>query len=117
MSGLSCDEHITPASFTDMQQVRAAIDTLDRKLIDLLSQRMACIVAASRLKTSADEARVAWRVADVIEKVRASATHVGFDPQLAQEIWSEMIERCITFEHTRLMEKATSQVSESQGSE
>jgi isochorismate pyruvate lyase len=105
MSGMPSNPLITAASFTNMQQVREEVDALDHKLVDLLSQRMACIVAASRIKTSADEARVAWRVADVIEKVRSRAVQVGFDPQLAEEIWREMIERCIAFEHTRLMEK------------
>ncbi len=89
-------------SLTTMVQVRESIDVLDQALIALLTRRLSCIVAASRLKTSPDEARVLWRVADVIEKVRQGAIDVGFDPNLAQEIWHEMMERCIAFEHHAL---------------
>jgi isochorismate pyruvate lyase len=90
----------------DMGQVRVAIDALDRALVALLNRRLACIVAASRLKSSPDEARVVWRVADVIAKVRENASNIGFDPDLAEEIWREMMERCIAFEQKVLTEKS-----------
>jgi isochorismate pyruvate lyase len=98
-------EQFDATALTSMGEVRESIDVLDQALIALLTRRLSCIVAASRLKTSPNEARVAWRVADVISKVRQGAADVGFDPDLAQEIWQEMMERCIAFEHHVLSEK------------
>jgi isochorismate pyruvate lyase len=85
-----------------MAEVRAAIDSLDRELVSLLGQRLAMIRRASELKTHPDEARVPWRIEDVVHKVRTTATHHGFDADLAEMIWRDMMDHCIRFEAERL---------------
>lgn len=86
----------------DMSEVRSAIDALDRQLVALLGQRLAMIRRASELKTAPDQARVPWRIEDVAMKVRAAAGDVGFDADLAEAIWRDMMEHCIRFEEQRL---------------
>jgi len=85
-----------------MTEVRAAIDALDRQLVALLGQRLALIRRASELKTGPDQARVPWRIEDVVAKVRAEAFANGFDAGIAEAIWRDMMEHCIRFEETRM---------------
>ncbi|MCZ8182382.1 MAG: chorismate mutase [Beijerinckiaceae bacterium] len=86
----------------DMGEVRAAIDALDRQLVPLLGRRLALIRRASELKATPDQARVPWRIEDVAQKVRAEAEAAGFDADLAEAIWRDMMEHCIRFEENRL---------------
>lgn len=86
----------------DMAEVRDAIDALDRELVPLLGRRLALIRRASELKATPDQARVLWRIEDVVQKVRAEAQAAGFDADLAEAIWRDMMEHCIRFEENRL---------------
>lgn len=90
----------------DMAGVRAGIDALDQQLVALLSQRLGLIRRASEIKTEAAQARVPWRIEDVVQKVRAGAEANGFDADLAEKIWRDMMEHCIAFEERRLAQKS-----------
>lgn len=90
------------STIPDMTGVRAGIDAIDAQLVKLLGERLAHIRRASELKAQVSDARVPWRVEDVVQKVKAQAEANGFDADLAEEIWRHMIECCIAFEERRL---------------
>jgi isochorismate pyruvate lyase len=90
------------SKITDMAGVRAGIDALDQQLVALLSDRLALIRRASEIKTETAQARVPWRIEDVVQKVRAGAQANGFDADLAETIWRGMMESCIAFEERQL---------------
>ena len=76
-----------------MAELRVEIDAIDRHLIAVLTHRAGYIDRAIPLKQVEDlPARTVDRVADVIAKVRAEAEAQGLDPELAETLWSELIE-------------------------
>ncbi|GHG84157.1 chorismate mutase [Pseudodonghicola xiamenensis] len=86
-----------------MRELRQTIDALDRKLIDLLADRAACIDRAVELKQLENlPARIPARVEEVAANARRNAAEVGLDPDLADKLWREMIEWAIAREETVL---------------
>src|SRR5437667_217806 len=73
-----------------MEEVRAEIDRIDSGLVDLIGERFAYVDRAWQLKQSPAEARVPWRIQQVIEKVRARAADQGLPPELAEALWRQM---------------------------
>ncbi len=92
---------VPAASCITMTEVRAAIDTIDQRLVALLGERMRYIEAAARIKTERSAVRDEWRKADVIAKVRAAAAAVDFPEQLAAQLWETLVEGSIAHEFRR----------------
>jgi isochorismate pyruvate lyase len=95
-----------PDACTTMDDVRAGIDALDRGLVPLIALRQRYVEAAARIKQTRGAVRDEARIADVIAKVRASASKAGADPDLVGAIYVDMIERFIAhelaaFDHVR----------------
>ena len=92
-------DRVPPAKCMSMDEIRAGIDAIDEKLVDLLAERAAYIDHAWRLKAKGHEkALVPWRVDDVLAKVRARAEKSGLSPQLAEELWRRMMDWFIRYE-------------------
>lgn len=88
---------------TAMAPVRQEIDRLDKALMALLVERAACIDKATRIKRAhAIPARTRDRVTQVLANARTNANAVGFDPDLAERLWHELIEWSIAREETAL---------------
>lgn len=80
------------------EDIRREIDRLDRELVDKLVERFGYIRRMSEIKESPEEARIDWRVADVLAKVEALANAQGLDPGLARDLWSRLIDWNIEWE-------------------
>ncbi|WP_299963358.1 chorismate mutase [uncultured Roseobacter sp.] len=92
-----------PADCTDMTELRAGIDALDREIIALLARRVGYIDRAAEIKAQAGlPANIPARVEEVVARVRAAAGEAGFDPALAETIWREMIGWSIAREEEKL---------------
>ncbi|MEL6584932.1 MAG: chorismate mutase [Pseudomonadota bacterium] len=90
---------IDPKSCSTMTEVRAGIDALDTELVRLLALRAAFIDRASELKPGEGlPARIDDRVEEVANNARRNAEAAGWDPDLAERIWREMIEWSIARE-------------------
>jgi len=89
-----------------MDEVRAEIDRIDRALVDLIGERFTYVDRAWKLKQSPSEARVPWRIQQVIDKVRAQATDKGVSPDLCEALWRQMIGWFIQYEEERLSQNA-----------
>jgi isochorismate pyruvate lyase len=82
-----------PETCKSMAELRAQIDAIDIELITLLVTRSRYIDRAVDLKrVEGLPARTTDRVAEVLANVRATATEIGLDPDLAQSLWSVLIE-------------------------
>ncbi|WP_119303595.1 chorismate mutase [Dongia deserti] len=81
-----------------MDEVRAEIDALDRKLVALLADRLHYIDEAARLKQSRDQVRDEARIADVLQKVRAEADRLGADSEVIAKAYASLIEASIDHE-------------------
>ncbi|MAQ35801.1 chorismate mutase [Thioclava sediminum] len=89
----------SPSDLHTMEELRVAIDALDRELVEMLGARTRLIARAAELKQGNGwPARIPDRVEDVVAKVRAAAGPAGLDPDLADRLWREMIEHFIAQE-------------------
>lgn len=92
-------------TYTSMDEVRAAIDALDEKLMPLIADRAHCIAEAARIKGDPEIALVPWRVEQVAAHARELAAKTDIDPDLAEALWRAMMREFIAHER-RLMEQA-----------
>ena len=81
-----------------MDQLRAAIDTLDARLVRLLARRQGYIERAAVLKKDRATVRDDARIEDVVQKVVAEAKAAGLSPAIAESVWRVLIERSIAHE-------------------
>jgi isochorismate pyruvate lyase len=87
-----------PEHCETMEEVRAGVDAVDRELVALLVRRQGYMEAAARIKPSADQVRVPWRIEQVVENVLAEARKTGLSPRIAEPVWRVLIEKSIAHE-------------------
>lgn len=81
-----------------LDEVRANIDCLDRKIIRLVAERGGFVQQAARFKTSHADVEAPKRVEQVIAKVRGLANEAGLEPQVAEAAYRAMISAFIEVE-------------------
>ncbi|HEX9752124.1 MAG TPA: chorismate mutase [Methyloceanibacter sp.] len=89
----------------NMEEVRAEIDRIDQALVDLIGERFIFVDRAWQLKQSPAEARVPWRIQQVIDRVRTRAAEKGLPPELAEALWRQMIGWFIQYEEEKLRQQ------------
>lgn len=77
---------------------RANIDSLDRDLVQLLSNREQLIRQAGRLKSNAGAVRAPDRVEAVIARVRSAAEELGASPIVVERTYRAMISAFVELE-------------------
>jgi isochorismate pyruvate lyase len=87
---------------SNMDEVRAEIDRIDEALVDLIGERFEYVDRAWQLKNSPAEARVPWRIQQVIDRVRARAKEKRLPPELIEALWRQMIGWFIQYEEEKL---------------
>jgi isochorismate pyruvate lyase len=97
-----------PEDCSNMEEVRAEIDRIDAALVELIGERFVYVDRAWQLKQSPAEARVPWRIQQVIEKVRARAVEKGLPPELVEALWRQMIGWFIQYEEEKLRQQTDS---------
>jgi isochorismate pyruvate lyase len=83
---------------TTMAEVRAGVDALDARLLDLLAERFAYMDAAARIKPARGEVRDEARKAEVIANARAGAAARGLPADAVAELWERLVEASIAYE-------------------
>ncbi|MBY9062616.1 chorismate mutase [Sphingomonas yunnanensis] len=83
---------------TDMAEVRAGVDSLDRELIALLRRRFDYMDAAARLKPERGHVRDEARKAQVIAQARAAAEAQGLPGADIALLWEQLVEASIAYE-------------------
>ena len=89
---------LDPADCTTMTEVRAGVDDVDRRLVELLKRRFGYMDAAARIKPDREAVRDEWRKADVLAKVDSAAAELGVDRNLMARIYEDLIETSIAHE-------------------
>jgi isochorismate pyruvate lyase len=93
----------------NMEEVREEIDRIDLALVDLIGERFTFVDRAWQLKRSPAEARVPWRIQQVIDRVRARAVENDIPPALAEALWRQMIGWFIQYEEEKLQQQEEDQ--------
>lgn len=87
-----------PENCTTMAEVRAGIDALDRKIVDLLAVRFGYMRAAARIKPERGQVRDEARKAQVIAQARAAAEVHGLPGEVIASLWDDLVEASIAYE-------------------
>ena len=87
-----------PEGCGSMDELRVAIDALDRQLVTLLARRQTYIERAAELKSGRAQVRDPARIEDVVSKVIAAARQAGLNPAIAEPVWRTLIEASIAHE-------------------
>ncbi|HXH00429.1 MAG TPA: chorismate mutase [Sphingomicrobium sp.] len=90
-----------PQQCTMMSEVRAGVDQVDRRIVELLALRFGFMDAAARIKPDRAAVRDEWRKADVLAKVAESARSAGVNEELLARIYEDLIESSIAHEMQR----------------
>lgn len=90
----------------ELDELRGAVDAVDRRLVVLLAQRQALVEEVARLK--GDPARVLdpERIEAVIANVLTEASVVGLSQGIAEPVWRLLLERCADHEAVWLNARA-----------
>jgi isochorismate pyruvate lyase len=94
-------EIIAPADCRTMREVRAGVDSLDRRLVELLAERFGYMDAAARIKPERRAVRDEARKAQVIANASAHAAELGVPVALVAEFWEQLVEASIAYELER----------------
>ena len=91
-------EIVDPHNCTTMIEVRAGVDDIDARIVQLIERRFAYMDAAARIKPDRASVRDEWRKADVLAKVGAAADAAGLDRALISRLYEDVIETSIAHE-------------------
>lgn len=83
---------------TNMAEVRAGVDSLDRELVALLRRRFDYMDAAARIKPERGHVRDEARKAQVIANARGAAEAAGMPGEAIAAIWETLVEASIAYE-------------------
>ena len=88
-----------PVPCPEMQDIRAQIDALDKRLVALLAERQKLIAADGNVKPSRDTVRDEARIEEVVQLVLAEAEKSGLAREIAEPVWRQLIESSIAYEY------------------
>lgn len=83
---------------TNMAEVRAGVDAIDREMVALLRRRFDYMDAAARIKPERGHVRDEARKAQVIGNARDAAVALGLPGELADTLWEHLVEASIAHE-------------------
>ena len=100
-----------PQDCKDLSDVRVEIDRCDTALVGMIAERFGYVERAWQLKKDPSEARVPWRIQQVIDKVKAHAEERGLPPEMVEMVtaqWRNMIGWFVQDEEEKLRQQEAS---------
>jgi len=85
---------------TNLDEVREAIDGIDREIVRLLAARGRYVEIAAGFKATVEEVAAPRRVEQVIARVRRLAAEHELDPAIVERVYRAMIAAFIDHERT-----------------
>jgi isochorismate pyruvate lyase len=89
-----------------LDEIRADIDRLDRRLVTLLAERERLVRRAGRLKADTDAVRAPGRVEQVVAKARAMAVEADASPDVVERTYRAMIATFVDLELTTFRDQS-----------
>lgn len=90
-----------PCDCSEMAQVRAGVDHVDRELMALLARRFGYMDAAARIKPDRAAVRDEPRKAQVIFAAMTDARERGLPETVIGQMWEVLVEGSIAYEFAR----------------
>ena len=92
------DTRKAPTECANMDDIRAAIDHLDRSVIALLGQRAQYVHAASKFKTSVAAVRAPERFKAMLQQRRLWASEEQLNADFIEQLYRDLVEHFIAQE-------------------
>ncbi|MES1951708.1 isochorismate-pyruvate lyase [Salinisphaera sp. S4-8] len=80
-----------PEECSDMSEIRAEIDALDKQVVALLGRRYEYVQAAARFKKDEEAVRAPERFRQVLEQRRQWATEVGLNADAIEKLYRDLV--------------------------
>ena len=93
---------IPPAGCRSIEEVRAAIDDIDERIVSLLGRRAAYVKAAARFKQSRADVPAPDRLASMLRARREWAAREGLDPDTIEKMFRDLVAYFIRCEEAEL---------------
>lgn len=97
------------AACESLEDVRAQIDRIDRRMVALLAERSGYVLRVASFKKSHAEVAAPQRAEEVIRKVKGLAAELGANPAVVERVYREMIAAFIEAEMAELSARSSSQ--------
>lgn len=94
----SSTEFATVEEFSSIEEVRAAIDAVDRDIVAALGLRAQYVKAITRFKKTEQDVRAPARRSQVLAARRAWAEEVSMDPDIVERIYTLLIDHFVAEE-------------------
>jgi len=88
-----------PDRCTSLDEIRAAMDALDRQIISLIASRVDYVRAAAKFKTSSANVAAPDRVAAVLKTRRDWAEAKGLSGDIVESLYRDLVAYCVSEEH------------------
>lgn len=93
---------IAPEDCTTIEEVRDAIDQLDREIVSLLGQRFGYVKTITRFKRTEEDIRAPERYRAVLSQRREWAADAGLNPDAIEKMYRDLIAHFIEEERKLL---------------
>jgi len=81
-----------------LEEVRTEVDTIDTKLVDLISERSHLIRQAAGFKDTIEEVKAQDRIDFILQRARHHAIEKGVSPNMISELFVIMIDEMVETE-------------------
>jgi len=81
-----------------LDEVRAEIDKLDDKIVELIAKRSHYVRQAAKFKHSIKKIKEESRMSDIMDRVRERAIQENISPNMMEDIYRLMIEEMVETE-------------------
>lgn len=95
-----------PSQCESLEDIRNAIDEIDREVIALIGKRAGYVQAAAGFKKDRGAVRAPERVVAMLEKRADWAREKGLDPQMITELYANLINHFIDRELNQWKQKS-----------
>jgi isochorismate pyruvate lyase len=89
---------MNPDKFQSLDEVRSAMDSIDRQIVDLISERVGCVRAAAKFKKAAEAVADPERIKAVLTTRRRWAEEKGLDGSSIEALYRDLVAYCIAEE-------------------
>src|SRR5580693_6300368 len=90
-----------PTQCSNLDEIRAGMDAIDRQIIALIAERVAYVRAAAAFKTSSANVAAPERVAAVLKTRREWAEAAGLNGEVIEALYRDLVSYCVSEEHKR----------------
>jgi isochorismate pyruvate lyase len=87
-----------PEDCASIEDVRGAVDELDREVLRLLGRRARYVAAAARFKTDQNSVRAPERQKNMLALRRRWAEKEGLDPNFVEELYGRIVSHFVSRE-------------------